>query len=153
MIPLNFIRHPRRNIPTISGIVAVLMMVAWACLVLWLLTSCTSPERPRTVLEQIEAAEITAQQVEASILNLTCTKFHVKQCVEPGKVLMPDKAMELFTKAEEVRAALRTATTLGADNIGSCLGQTRTQAACLSAARALLLQLETYLLNAKRSGT
>jgi hypothetical protein len=130
-------------------------MKAWNVLLIGLfLFGCgIAPNKPKSVLEQIEAAEITAQQVEASILNLTCTKFAAKKCIEPGKALMPDKGMELFSKAEEVRAALRTATSLGVDKIGICMGQNRNQVACLSAARVLLLQLETYLLNAKRSGT
>jgi hypothetical protein len=120
-----------------------------ALLCLFLLGCGPMPDKPKNVLEQIEAAEITAQQVEASIVALTCTKFHVKQCVEPGKALDPKTSLELLATVENGRDGLKAAIGLGPDKIGLCLGQQRDQLACLNAARSIILQIETMLLRAK----
>jgi hypothetical protein len=118
---------------------------------LMLLAGCpgTMPDKPKNVLEQIEAAEITAQEVEGSIVNLMCTKYEGPRCIEPGKSLHPAKASELFAKVEEARKSLRTAAGLGLEGLGTCMGETRNQAACLSAARKVLLDIQTILLQPK----
>lgn len=115
-----------------------------------LLASCGQmPRAPASMLEQIEAAEVTAQQLGASITNLTCTQFITQRCVEPGKAFSPDIGLRLHGKVQDARSALRTAKTLGAGDVAECLGQTRGQAACLSAVRALLGELERTVLQAQ----
>ena len=101
------------------------------------------------MLEQIEAAELTAQQLGASVTNLTCTKFAAGACVEPGKAFMPDAGLRYHGQVQQARGALKTAKALGTGGIGECLGAPRNQVQCLSAARALLAQLETEVLKAQ----
>jgi hypothetical protein len=119
-----------------------------ALLMVFLLTGCLAenPRAPSGVLEQIEAAEITAQQLATSITNQTCTEFLAGKCAEPGKSLMPDKALPAFDKVQEVRAHLRRAATLSGGGLADCLGKPRSQSACLAAAKAVLLEIERALL-------
>ena len=116
-----------------------------------LVGACTAvmPRAPANVLEQIEAAEVTAQQLSASIVNLTCTKFEAGRCIEPGKAFSPDQGSRYHKRAQEAREALRTAKTLGAGQVGECLGEKRDQAACLAAARGLIAELERVVLQAE----
>lgn len=100
------------------------------------------PQPPKTTLEQIEQAEISAQEVSASIVNLTCSKFVAKQCAEPGKAFLPDEGAKYHDQVQRVRGALRVASTLSAGSVGQCLGETRSQVGCLAAARVLLGQIE-----------
>jgi hypothetical protein len=107
------------------------------------------PRAPANILEQIEASEVTAQQLSASIVNLTCTRFEASRCVEPGKAFTPDQGIRYHGRAQEARAALRTAKTLGTGQVGDCLGAKRDQAACLAAARGLIAELERVVLQAE----
>ena len=126
-------------------IIATLLLVAAG-----FLTGCgTMVRAPANTLEAIEAAEVTAQEVSASVVNLTCTKFVAKKCVEPGKAFSPDQGSELHAQVQDARRALRVAKDLKDGQIGECLGQTRSQVACLNAVKALLAQIETRILQAQ----
>jgi len=111
-----------------------------------------SPKAPSGILEQIEAAELTAQQLSASIVSLTCTKFVSQKCVEPGKAFMPDTAIKHHAQVQKARDALKTTLAIGAGQVGECLGATRTQAACLSSAKLLLAELERIVLQSQAGG-
>lgn len=104
------------------------------------------PRAPKGPLEQIEAAEVTAQQLATSIYNQTCMDIQAGKCVEPGKSLMPEQALAAFDKVQRVRKTLRQAATLSDGGLAECLGEPRNQQACLAAAQAALLELERLLL-------
>lgn len=125
---------------------ALLVLVAAS-----LLVGCPAnmPRAPQGVLEQIEAAEIGAQRASASIVNLTCTKFLNQRCVEPGKFFDPDDGIKYQAQAQELRKQLRIAASIGAGQVGQCLGQARTAEQCLAAARQLLAELERKVLEAQ----
>ena len=116
-----------------------------------LLAGCPAsmPKAPAGILEQIEAAELTAQQMGASIVSLTCTKFVAQKCVEPGKAFNPDAAIKHHETVQKVRAAFKTALGIGAGGIGECLGAKRNQEACFNAAKLLLTELERTVLQAQ----
>lgn len=115
------------------------------------LASCfTMPKAPSGVLEEIEAAEITAQELSASATNLTCTKFVAGNCVEPGKAFSPDAGLRYQQQFQDVRKALRTAKALGKGGVAECLGAARAQAACLAAAKGLMAELEQQVLKAQQ---
>lgn len=116
-----------------------------------LLAGCPAnmPRAPQGVLEQIEAADIGAQRASASITNLTCTKFLNQRCVEPGKFFDPDDGIKYQGQAQEIRKHLRTAASIGAGQVGQCIGQARTAEQCLAAARQLLAELERKVLEAQ----
>ena len=106
-----------------------------------------SPVRaPKNVLEQIEAAELSAQQLSASITSLTCTRFVEKRCVEPGKAFLPDKAIEYHDAVQRARGALKASLAIVTGQVGECLGEKRIQAACLASARAILAELERVVI-------
>lgn len=126
------------------------LLIAAAVVVTAALAGCgVMPERPKTVFEQIEAAEITAQQLGASIVSLTCGRFEGKRCVEPGKAFTPDEAIRHHQRVQDARKALRTAAAIGAGGVGECLGEPRNQVACLAAARSLLTELERKVIEAQ----
>jgi len=104
------------------------------------------PKVPVTPLEQIEAAEVTAQQLGTSITTLTCTKFVAGKCAEPGKALMPAAALKYHDQVQSARGALRVAAGIADGQVGLCMGQQRTQVACLAAARLILIELERIVL-------
>lgn len=110
----------------------------------------TMPKVPSGILEEIEAAEITAQELSASATNLTCTKFVAGNCAEPGKSFSPDMGSRLQQQFQDVRKALRTSKAMGAGGIAECLGAARTQAGCLAAARGLMAELESQVLQAQQ---
>ena len=129
------------------------MRIVCIVLALTLLGGCIAmPDAPKTTLEQIELAELSAQQAGASITSLTCTRFEKKICIEAGKAFYPDEAKKHHDKVQEVRKGLAVALALGGGGVGECLGQSRTQIACLSAARSLLAQVEQSVIDAKRKG-
>jgi hypothetical protein len=110
------------------------------------------PRAPQGPLEIIEAGELAAQQLGTSITNLTCTKFAAGRCAEPGKALMPQPALKAFDQVQQARQAFRAAASITGDGVGECLGEARTQAACISAARALLASLERWVIEAQAGG-
>jgi hypothetical protein len=110
------------------------------------------PRAPQGVLEQIEAADISAQRLSASVTNLTCTKFLNKKCIEPGKAFDPDDGIKYQGQAQEIRKWLRAASAIGAGQVGQCMGVARTAEQCLAAARQLLTQLEQRVLDAQAQG-
>lgn len=116
------------------------------------LASCFTmpPRAPSGILEEIEAAEITAQELSASATNLTCTKFVAGNCVEPGKAFSPDAGLRYQQQFQDVRKALRTAKALGKGGVAECLGAARAQAACLAAAKGLMAELEQQVLQAQQ---
>ena len=127
-----------------------LMGVCLAVAVAIALGGCVAtPRAPSGPLETIEAAELTAQQLGTSILTLTCTKFQQGKCIEPGKAFMPDKGLAYFDQVQSARAGLRAAVVIGAEGLGQCLGEMRTQAACIAAAQALLREMERRVIEAK----
>ena len=110
------------------------------------------PKAPATFLEQVEALEIAGQQVGESIVNLTCTKYMNGRCIEPGKSFDAAQGNDYHKKVQDARAALRASVAIGDGQVGMCLGQNRTQAACFAAARMLLLQMEQKVLTAQAQG-
>ena len=129
------------------------------CCIAVLLAGCPAipPKAPSGPLEIIEAAEITAQQVSAQIVALTCTKFEsvlgqsakpgLGRCLEPGKVLRPSAAITYHDKVQDVRGGLKQALAIPVDGVGQCMGEKRTQAACIATARLLLNELERSLIS------
>lgn len=115
------------------------------------LSGCFGPQprAPQGTLEQIEAAEIGAQNLSASITNLACTKFQLGKCIEPGKALDPDTATRYQGEVQEVRRTLRAAKGIGAGNVGQCMGLSRTSEQCLAAARQIFFELEKRVLEAQ----
>ena len=109
----------------------------------------TMVRAPANTLEAIEAAEVTAQEVSSSIVNLTCTKFVAKKCVEPGKAFSPDQGRALHDQIQDARRALRVSKDLKDGQIGECLGQMRSQVACLNTVKALLASIEVQVLQAQ----
>jgi len=120
----------------------------------FLLAGCpsTMPRAPSGPLEQIEASELSLQAMGESIVNLTCTKYVNKQCVEPGKAFDATQGEVLHKKVRDSRAALKVAKGLTGGQIGECLGAKRTQAACISAVKALMLEVERKVLEAQAQG-
>lgn len=110
------------------------------------------PRAPDGVLEQIEAAEIGAQNMSASITNLACTQFAAGKCIEPGKALDPDTAAKYQGEVQEVRRTLRAAKGIGAGSVGQCMGIARTSEQCLAAARQIFFELERKVLQAQTQG-
>lgn len=119
-----------------AGLVAAVLLAA----------GCAGLRPPKGPLEQIELAEISAQQAARTIAELTCTKYVAKKCVEPGKVFDAELAAKLYESTQEARQGLRAARALGSGEVGQCLGQARTQQACIGAVRLLLNQLERQIL-------
>jgi len=111
---------------------------------------CTTTARaPKGILEQIEASELTAQQMSASVTNLTCTKYVAKKCAEPGKAFDATQGIALHDSIQRVRGALKTTLAIGEGQIGECLGTKRTQAGCLASAKAILAEVERRVLEQK----
>jgi len=76
------------------------------------LTGCSafsSLKTPTTPLEQIEATELSLQAMGESIVNLTCTKYVNKKCVEPGKAWDAAQGEALHKRVRDGRAALKVA--------------------------------------------
>lgn len=99
---------------------------------------------PNGPLETIEAAEIAAQQANTTIDSLTCAKseWDGERCKSLGRPLAPDRGLALLDKVDEARKALRTATTIPIGGVGDCLGQKRSQVACIAAAKAAAQEAE-----------
>jgi hypothetical protein len=118
--------------------------------VLALLAGCGTmgpkPETPKTIPEQIEAASLFIGKLDDTLVSLTCTQFQRGQCVEPGKPVMPEKALEIHGQLEDAHEALVAVKSFGAGQAGECLGKKRSQSACLAAISTLLLQVDRYLI-------
>lgn len=104
---------------------------------------------PKTIPEQIEAAALLGGKLSDGIVDMTCTQFKKGQCVEPGKPLMPDDAIKAHTDLQRAQAALMMTSGIPIDGVGECMGQQRTQAACLAAASALLTKIDQMLIAKK----
>jgi hypothetical protein len=125
------------------------MMRALLIVVLSLaLAGCAVPgaRAPQGPLEQIEAIELTAQEVSAGIVRLTCTQYVAKKCVEPGKTFDAEQGTANHELVQKARGALRAARGIKAGQVGECLGAQRTQAACIAAARLIINELERKVL-------
>jgi hypothetical protein len=107
------------------------------------------PRAPQGILEEIEAVDIAAQRVSASIVNLTCTKFLNQKCIEPGKAFDPDDGIKYQGQAQDIRKQLRIASSIGSGQVGQCMGQARTAEQCLAATRQILAELERRVLEAQ----
>jgi len=119
-----------------------------------LLPACgiNPPKAPQGIIEQIEAVELTAQQLSASVTKLTCTRFVAKQCVEPGKAFSPDQGLVFHDTIQKARGALKATAAISDGQIGECLGQQRSQASCLAAAQAILAEIERKVLEEQAKG-
>lgn len=117
-----------------------------AVIVLPLLAGCAGMgvRAPNSPLEMIEAAEITAQQVITSIDNLTCNRSNWDgvRCKELGRPWSPDTGLDRIAQVEKARSALKTAAAIPVGGVSDCLGQPRSQLACIAAAKASILEVE-----------
>ena len=104
---------------------------------------------PRTLPEQIEAANLLVDKLSDGIVDMTCTQFKKGQCVEPGKPLMPDDAIRAHESVGRAHAALMMTSGIPINGVGECMGKQRTQSACLSAASALLTEVDRMLIAKK----
>lgn len=104
---------------------------------------------PKTIPEQIEAANLLVDKLSDGIVDVTCTEFQKGQCIEPGKPLMPDDAIKAHESVQRAHAALMMVSGIPVNGVGECMGQQRTQAACLAAAGALLTQVDQMLIAKK----
>jgi hypothetical protein len=109
-----------------------------------LLASCAGTTLPQTFVERVAYAEATAQSLIKTIDDLVCTKPAANGCAEPGKPLSAPDARKALDRVESARRGLKTAA-LMPDGGGDCLGEKRTPVACLTAARAILLEIESEL--------
>lgn len=118
------------------------LLLALSCIVV----AACAIVAPKTFTEQVAYAEASAQAALKTVGDLTCTKGYDrnKVCVEPGKPLSPEQALQQLNLLGDVRMALKASTQLPAKG-GSCLGATRTPEDCLLAAQQILLQVETFL--------
>lgn len=132
------------------GIFPLLVIVAMGAFVL-LTQGCAGPQAavPRTMAEQIEAANLLVDKLSDGIVDMTCTQFKKGQCVEPGKPLMPDDAIKAHADVERAHAALMVTGTIPLNGVGECIGKQRTQSACLMAASALLTEVDRMLIARK----
>jgi hypothetical protein len=102
---------------------------------------------PKTIPEQIEAAALLMEHLSNAIVNVTCTKFAQKKCIEPGKPLMPEKAVELHKLVEQADSTLQATKMIPIDGSGDCLGAYKSQAQCLAVVSNLLTQVDAYLIS------
>lgn len=120
-----------------------------------LLAACAAmgpqPELPKTIPEQIEAANLLVDKLSDGIVDVTCTEFVKGQCTEPGKPLMPDDAISAHEKVQRAHAALMMTSGIPINGVGECIGKQRTQVACIAAAGALLTEVDRMLI-AKKGG-
>lgn len=135
--------------------IAVLPVLIISALIAGSLTGCAGlgprPEVPRGIPEQVEAASLLIRTLDDSVVLLTCTKFELGSCVEPGKPLMPGEALNHHNRLEDAHEALQALSSFGAGQTGECLGAKRTQTACLAAVQKVLLEVDRYLIE-KRGG-
>lgn len=106
-------------------------------------------ELPKTIPEQIEAANLLVDKLSDGIVEMTCTQFKKGQCIEPGKPLMPDDALIANTSIQRAHAALMMVSGIPIKGVGECMGKQRTQSACLAAASALLTEVDRMLMAKK----
>lgn len=116
-----------------------------------MLYGCMGPQAalPKTIPEQVEAANLLVDKLSDGIVDMTCTQFKKGQCVEPGKPLMPDDAIKSHASVARAHAALMVTGTIPLNGVGECMGKQRTQAACLAAASALLTEVDRMLIAKK----
>lgn len=112
---------------------------------------CAGPRAavPKTIPEQVEAANLLVDKLSDGIVDVTCTKFKAGQCVEPGKPLMPDDAIKAHESVQRAHAALMMTSGIPVNGVGECLGKQRSQIACLAAASALLTEVDRMLIARK----
>lgn len=119
-------------------------------LVTLLLAGCAAgprPELPKGIPEQIEASALFLKHLDNNIVELTCTKFQAKRCIEPGKPLMPKKAIELHEQLTKVGKGLHDVALIPVNGIGECFGSAKSQAACLNEVSNQLNQFDAYLIS------
>jgi hypothetical protein len=129
-----------------SGFVRLELLAVLAAVAMLVGCAASGARMPQGPLEQIEAAEITAQEVSASIVRLTCTKYLATKCIEPGKSFGAEEGIKLHDRVQDARQALRAAKAIGSGQVGACLGEQRTQIACIAAARLVINELERKVL-------
>lgn len=126
------------------ALLAVLALVA-VCVV-----GCAMGPRaaaPATVPEGYEASDRLIEKISDGLVALSCGKFADGKCVEAGKPLMPVDSLKIHERVEQAHAALQTSALLGAGQMGDCLGEQRTQAACTAAAMSILTEIDAYLIS------
>lgn len=106
-------------------------------------------EVPKTIPEQVEAANLLVDKLSDGIVEMTCTAFKKGQCIEPGKPLMPDAAIKAHESVQRAHAALMMTSGIPVNGVGECLGAQRSQIACLAAASALLAEVDRMLIAKK----
>lgn len=132
------------------------LLISAALTGLALLAGCgvmgPKPEIPKSIPEQIEAASLLIEKLDDTLVALTCTQFERGRCVEPGKPVMPDKALDIHNQLEDAHEALVAVNSFGPRQAGECLGKKRTQSACLAAVSSALLAIDRYLIE-RNGGT
>lgn len=110
------------------------------------LAACASLVAPKTFIEQVGYAEATAQGLLQTVGDLTCTAGldSAGVCLEPGKPLKPEQAVEAIRTISRARDGLKAAVRLP-ESGGECFGATRTPSECLRAVQSVLLEVERYL--------
>lgn len=127
----------------------ILPLILAALLVAAFVAGCAIGPRaaaPKDAPESIEAASLLMEKISDKLVELSCTQFNEGRCVEPGKPLMPVESLKIHERIEDAHGALVTASALGAGEIGECLGQPRSQAACVSAVGVILIEIDNYLI-------
>jgi len=107
------------------------------------------PKASEGILEQIEAAELTAQQLQQSITNLTCTKFVAQKCAEVGKVFDPTTGAAYHEEVAKARAGYKVAKGIPIGQTALCLGAQRTAISCLAVAKAIVAEIERKQMQAQ----
>lgn len=125
-----------------------MMRLACVALILFLAGCITPPDiqPPKTVPEQIEAAGLLVATLSDKIEQSTCGTFENKRCIDPTTPLMPDDAILAHGLVEQANDVLQATRLIPTNGVGDCLGQQKTQAACLALASSLLSQVQSYLI-------
>lgn len=128
---------------------SMLPVLLAAGVALMLLSGCGGPmaAKPATVPEGFEASDRLIEKISNGLVALSCGKFVAGNCIEPGKPLMPKDSLKIHERAEQAHAALQTSALLGAGQLGDCLGEQRTQAACATVAMSVLTEIDAYLIS------
>lgn len=114
------------------------------------LAGCITPpdlKRPETIPEQLEAAALLVGTLSDKIEQATCGTFQNKRCIDPTTPLMPDDAIKAHVLVEQANDVLQATRLIPVNGIGDCLGEQKTQAACLAVASSLLSQTQAYLIS------
>lgn len=114
------------------------------------LAGCITPpdiKQPQSVPEQIEAAALLVGTLSDKIEQSTCGTFENKRCIDPTTPLMPDDAIKAHGLVEQGNDVLQATRLIPVNGVGDCLGEQKTQAACLAVASSLLSQAQAYLIS------